>query len=57
MIFSTESNPVWGAKIVRLKKVKDRLKNINEKNAKFTNKIKEVHENRMHAHFVAKRYY
>jgi hypothetical protein len=49
MIFSIESNPVWGAKIVMLKKVKDRLKNINVKNAKFTNKIEEVHGNRMHA--------
>ena len=36
------ANPVWGVKVLRLKKVKARLKKFIRKKSKFTNKMKEI---------------
>jgi len=42
------SNPMWSAKVERLKKVKDRLKKYHRRISKFTNILAEVHGNRTH---------
>ena len=42
------SNPVWGAKVGRLKKVKVWLKDFCRRISKFANKLAEVHGNRTH---------